>query len=221
MIEVYGRRGLQVIARHTDVLSIASFGRALEPKVANLQKAIHELKKLQVAQKELATACAAQASELHVVTLTWRTRMQSAMPGLEAEDIAIEETKLADAVLARARRLLAVLEGRDEAVPEAAEARAELEAKHSSTNAAFEALQAGRVALQDKQADLRGLALEAHKELVNLRKAVRHVLGSRHGDYQYLRIGRSRVADEPPAGTRTDDTTASTVPSEGTARSIG
>ena len=198
---MYGRRGLEVIARHGDVPSIASFARSLAPKVAGFQRSTEELKQLQVAQRVLAIDCAAQARELHVATLTWQARMQGELPGLEPDELAIVETKAADVVLARARRLIAVLEGRDEAVPDAADARTELEAKHSSTNAAFQALQAGRVAVQSMQDTLRELALVVHKELVNLRKAVKHVLGARHQDYQYLRLPRSRAAVEPPVAT--------------------
>jgi len=88
-----------------------------------------------------------------------------------------------------------------------------LEAKAASTRAAWEATQAGRAAVQDKQRELRALAAEVHQDLVKLRKTVRLVLGSRRADYKLLSIASSRTAAEHADETETE--ADSTESSEG------
>ena len=63
------------------------------------------------------------------------------------------------------------------------------------TKPAYDATQAGRVAVQAKQRELHAVAADVQKGLVKLRIVVRIALGSSHLDYQRLRIRTARVAD--------------------------
>jgi hypothetical protein len=203
VIFLYGQRGVEVIGQYPDRPAIAAFGRTLPPKVAQLQRALKDKHDLELAQRDLVQQSAAQTAELYATTLMWRARVQVELGDLDAEDMAITETQMADVVLANARFLIDVLEGRGAEGSDAAAARVELESKYSGTKAAHEAVRNGRVAMQDTQGELRALGTDVHKELVKLRKVVRAALGPKHVHAQYLRIDR-RAAAEPSVETSTE-----------------
>ena len=198
VIELHGPRAVHVVGQYPDVPEIAAFGRTLPTKVASFQQTRIELKKLEDAQKKLFTDNAAQADDLHVATLRWRTRLQVDIEaGLDPQDISITETQAGDVVLANALRLIETLDGRDAEVPEAEQARSVLESKYSSAKATWEAVQVGKAAVVNKQRELRALAAEVHQLLIRLRKTVRLVVGPDHPDYQMLRTERIRATAEP------------------------
>jgi hypothetical protein len=112
-----------------------------------------------------------------------------------------------EAILDNARQAMQAF-GRHGELAFAAQALIEIEDKHSLAKAAYDGTQAGRVALQMKQRELRAIAADVQKELVRLRTAVRIALGTSHIDYQRLRVRTARPDAELP-----DDSTSETTES--------
>ena len=217
-IDMCGPRAVIVIERYPDVLEIAAYGRTLPQKVASFQGALREVKDLEWTLKMLVIKSAAEVLELKLLIRRWMARLQLDIEGLDLADILITETRAADVWLANARHAIEMLQGRGAEVADAEQARSALEAKAASTQAAWEATQAGRAAVQNKQRELRALAVEVHQDLVKLRRTVRLVLGSNHADYKLLSMPGSRAAAEAeePSGEQQQTDATSTAPSNGT-----
>ena len=73
----------------------------------------------------------------------------------------------------------------------------ELSAQIDGTERAASAASATRVELQDKQREVRELSATFHRALISLRRAVRGTLGSKHFDYQRLRMPKAAATAEP------------------------
>jgi hypothetical protein len=220
VIDLCGPRAMQVIGRYPDVLEIAAYGQSLPHKVASFQRVLREVKDLEWTRKQLVLKSTAEVLELRLAIRRWLSRLQLDIEGLEPTDILITETNAADVWLANARHAIEMLEVRGAEVADAEQARSALMAKAESTQAAWEATQAGRAAVQNKQRELRALATDLHQDLVKLRKTVRLVLGGEHADYKLLTIANTRAAaeaaDETATATETEQTEAnSTAPSNG------
>jgi hypothetical protein len=196
-LAVLGPRAMQVIDRHKSIPVIGAYEATLGPKVARFKEVHERLTSLSVAYKQQVALSAAEIEALEAATETWSSHMQVDV-SFDSEDIAITETRSADATLGNATHVIALFRERSE-LPYAAQALSDLEAKHESAKAAYDAAQARRVAVQETQRELQTLAADVHGTLVQLRKAVRKMLGSSHFDYQRLRatVGRPTSTDPP------------------------
>jgi len=190
-----------VIERNKSISVIAAYEATLGPKVARFQLARNEVQRLVDANKKLAARSAEEVDGLDALTRGWGANLQLST-SLELEDLGITDVRTPEAILDNGRQAMQAF-GRHGELDFAAQALSEIEAKHSSAKAAYEASQAGRVALQVQQREQRAAAAEVHKELVKLRTVVRIALGTSHIDYQRLRVRNARpdseaVDDSPP-----------------------
>ena len=93
---------------------------------------------------------------------------------------------------------------------------AELESMCSSATEANDAAKAGRVAVQEKQAELQAAGADLHAQLVSLRRVFRAVLGPGHFDTLSLRTpGNRKVAAEIEADDAPDASPDPTAPPSG------
>ena len=206
ILALLGPRALQVIERHTGVPAIMAHDRTLRPAVASFGQANAELTELVFNSQELVAAREARMEALRVALRHCNAHLQHDLPDLDVSEVAITETKAAEVMFYAASNLIAMLTGREDQVPAAEQVRGMLESSLSSAQAAFEAVAASRVAIQEKQHALRALAADVHRGLVQLRSTLRAVLGRNHLDYQRLLLGRGRIASELPAEVTTDAT---------------
>jgi hypothetical protein len=184
---------MKAIDRHKSIAAIAVHEASLGPKVSRFAELNGELMELTAAHRKQVDLGNAELDALEVATRSWRANLQYDRPELGIEDIAITETRSADAMLLNAINVMTMFRK----VPElayAAEVLAELEVKHSSATEANDAAKGGRVAVQEKQAELQATAAELQAQLVSLRKVFRAVLGPSHFDTLSLRAPVNRTA---------------------------
>ena len=193
-LALLGPRAMLVIDRNKSIAAIAVYEPTLGPKVVHFAEVRSELKKLVAAYKKLAAVSAAEIAGLDAVTRVWSANLQHGT-SLGSEDILVIDTQTSEGNLDNARSVMEMYQGPDE-LPYAAQAVSEIEAKYSTAKPAYEAAQAGRVAVQLKQHELRAVAADVQKELVKLRTVVRMTLGSSHIDYQRLRLRNARPETE-------------------------
>jgi hypothetical protein len=201
-LALLGTRAMKVIDRQKSIAAIGVYERTLGPKVGHFMEARIELKKLALAYKELAAQGAAEVSGLDAEIRAWGATLRLG-PSHDFEDIGITEARTPESILDSAQTMMEMLRGRDE--PLVAEALNAIEVQYSTALPAFDAAQAGRVAVQAKQRELQAVDADVHEELVRLRKVVRRMLGWSHLDYQRLRLRIARqgtdVDDEGPPAT--------------------
>jgi len=205
-----------VVGRNKSILGIAAYEEALEPKVSQFEEVRRELQDLVVAGKKLAVQSAAEIAGLDGVTRVCGAHLQLST-SLDAEDIGITATRTPEGILDNARSVIIAL-GKHQELPIAAQALSELEAKYENAKAAYDAAQAGRVAVQVKQRELQAVAAAVQKELVKLRAFMRIALGSSHIDYQRLRMRNARASDaaeESPPETAPISTDSASAPGSG------
>ena len=195
-LALLGPRAMLVIDRNKSIAAIAVYEPTLGPKVVHFAEVRSELKKLVAAYKKLAVVSAAEIAGLDAVTRVWSANLQHGT-SLGSEDILVIDTQTSEGNLDNARSVMEMYQGPDE-LPYAAQAVSEIEAKYSTAKPAYEAAQAGRVAVQLKQHELRAVAADVQKELVKLRTVVRMTLGSSHADFQRLRLHNARPDTESP-----------------------
>ena len=155
--------------------------------------------------KKLAALSAEEVDELDAVIRGWGANLQLST-SLALEDIGIVNVRTPEAILDNGRQAMQAF-GRHGELEFAAQALSEIEAKHSTAKVAYDATQAGRVALQVQQREQRAAAADIQKELVKLRTVVRIALGTDHIDYQRLRLRNARPDSEV-----LDDSQPETVP---------
>jgi hypothetical protein len=209
-LALLGPRAMQVIDRHKSTPAIGAYEMTLGPKVGRFKEVHHELKQLVVTYKRQADLSAAAIEALEVTTRDWDAHLQ-VDTSYDSEDIAITETRTPDASLANATSVMALYREHGE-LPYAAQALSDLEEKSSNAKAAYDAQQAGRVAVQEKQRELQSIAAGVQAELVKLRRALRRLLGSSHFDYQRLRVSTARADADVPDETTPVTAEGSTSP---------
>jgi len=145
------------------------------------------------ANKKLAIEGAAQIDELDRLTRSWSAHLQLGTL-LDSEEVGITHARTPEGILDDAQSVMDTLRDHEE-LAFAAQALSEIEASYSTAKPAYDAVQAGRVAVQAKQRERQAVAADVQKELVKLRTVVRIALGTSHIDYQRLRVRNARVAD--------------------------
>ena len=204
-VALLGPRAMLVIERNKSISIIALYEATLGPKVARFKQARNEVQRLVDAYKKLAALSAEEVDELDAVTRGWGANLQLST-SLALEDIGIVNVHTPEAILDNGQQAMQAF-GRHGELDFAAQALSEIEAKHSTAKAAYDATQASRVALQVQQREQRAAAAEIQKELVKLRTVVRIALGTDHLDYQRLRVRNARPGTEV-----LDDSQPETVP---------
>ena len=194
-LALLGPRAMQVIDRHKSIATIAAYERSLGPKVGRFMEVRSELKDLVAANKTLAGQSDAEIEGLDDVTRAWGAHLMLGT-SLDSEDIGILEARTPEGVLDNGRNLVETLRKHEE-LSFTAEALSEVDQKHDQAQAAYDATQAGRVAVQVKQRELQAVAADVQKELVKLRTVARIVLGTSHVDFQRLRVRNARPVVEP------------------------
>jgi len=205
-LALLGPRAMIVIDRNRSIAAIAAYETTLGPKVSRFQEVRNELQELVATYKKLSNRSAAEIDGLDDVTRLWGGHVQL-NTSLDREDIGITDVRSPEAILDNGRQVMQTL-GKHAELSFAAQALIELEDTHSSAKAAYDATQAGRVAVQVKQRELRTVAAEVQKELVKLRSAVRIALGSTHIDFQRLRVRSTRPEAEVPDDSAPESTKA-------------
>jgi hypothetical protein len=192
-LALLGTTAMKVVDRNKSITIIAAHEQTLGPKVGHFKQVRNELKKLVATSKELAIRSAAEIVVLDAVTRGWNAHLQLGT-SLDSEEVGITNPRTPKGTLDNAEGVMDTLRDRAE-MPFAVQALSEIEAKFSSAQAAYDATQDGRSAVQLKRRELQAAAAEVQKELVKLRTVVRIALGVRSLDYQSLRLRNTRVAD--------------------------
>jgi hypothetical protein len=192
-LALLGPTAMRVIERNKSITIIAAHEQRLGPKVGHFKEVRYELKQLAATYKELASRSDAEIAGLDAVTRGWSAHLQLDT-SLDSEEVGITNTRTPKGILDNADSVMDTLRKRPE-VPFAEQALSEIEAKHSSAQAAFHATQDGRSAVQLKQRELQSVAADVQKELVKLRTVVRIALGVRSFDYQSLRLRNTRATE--------------------------
>ena len=214
-LAILGPRAMKAIDRHKSIAAIAVHEGTLGPKVARFAELNSELMELTVAHRKQVDLGKAEIDALQVTTRMWRANLQYDRPEIGVEDIAITETRSADAVLLNASNVVTMFRKVLE-LSYAAGVVAELESMCSSATEANDAAKAGRVAVQEKQAELQAAGADLHAQLVSLRRVFRAVLGSGHFDTLSLRTpGNRKVAAEIEADDAPDASPDPTAPPSG------
>jgi hypothetical protein len=196
-----------VTQHNGDKPSIAAHGPKVVPAANAVLVAIQELDQLRAKQVALLAASSEQTAVLHGVMLEWSSHLEGDLPGFEREAFT-RDANLAFDVVQTAKSLMQFVEREGVDLPYREALLTELTARIDSTSGAAESAQVARNALQEQQREVRELTVRFNTELVKLRRTVRAALGSRHFDYQRLRV-TSRAAAEPPS-----DEAPVAVPSE-------
>ncbi len=194
---------MKVVDRHKSIAAIGAYEPTLGPKVGHFREVRVELKKLVLTYQELAASSTAEVGGVDALLRAWGPTLRLG-PSHDTEDIGITDAHTPESILDSAQTVMEVLRGREE--PLAAQVLSAIEEKYAIAVPAYDATQAGRVAVQAKQRELQAAAADLHAELVKLRKVVRSTLGWSHIDYQRLRLRNARpgtddVDDESPPET--------------------
>lgn len=182
--------------RHATKASIAAHAPTLVPAANEAVSAIQDLDVLKIQQVKLLDASDEQIAVLHGVMLEWSSHLARDMRGFDLGLFTRDANHSLD-VLKKAESLKQVVEEAGVELPYQGTLLAELTARIDGANEARSSAQTARVALQEKQREVRELIVRFHKELVSLRRTVRAALGSSHIDYQRLRVPLRAAADEP------------------------
>jgi hypothetical protein len=202
---------IDVSERHAGNPAIASHAPKIVPAANEVLDALVDLEELKIDQVKLVAASSEQTAVLNGVMLKWSGALARDIEGFDIGAFARDASLTFD-VLRKAIGLERIVENKGADLPYREVLLAELTARIDGTREADTAAKAARVAVQEKQHEIRELSARFHKELVSFRRTVRGALGSKHFDYQRLRV-TGRAAAEPP-----DEETdaASEAPSEGT-----
>ena len=202
---------IDVSQRHAGNPAIASHAPKIVPAAHEVLSALIDLKELKIDQVKLVAASRVQTAVCNGVMLKWSGALARDIEGFDIGDFARDASLTFD-VLRMAIAQKQIVENKGADLPYREVLLTELTASITSASEADSSAKAARVAVQEKQQEIRELSARFHKELVSFRRTVRGALGSRHFDYQRLRV-TGRAAAEPP-----DEETdaASEVPSEGT-----
>jgi hypothetical protein len=184
---------MKVIDRHKSIDAVAAYEATLEAMVGHFRKTNIELKELVLANQVMAAQSKVAIGEVDTVLRAWGPTLRLG-PSHDSEDIGITHARTPESILDSALTVMEVLRGRPE--PLAAQVLGAIEAQYSIAVPAYDATQAGRVAVQAKQRALQAAAADLHAELVKLRKVVRSTLGWSHIDYQRMRLRNARPGPE-------------------------
>jgi hypothetical protein len=190
-----------VIQQHAAVkASIAAYAPTMVPLANEVLVAIRTLDMLKADQVALMAASKRETNELHGVMLEWSGHLGRDLEGFDLASFSRDATLTFD-VGAKASSLKQLVEQKGAHLHYREALLTELTARIDSANEAQTGSQAARVALQEKQREVRELMAAFYKELIALRRTVRAALGSSHFDSQRLRAtGRARVEEPPGEG---------------------
>ncbi len=177
------------------------------PMANDVLAAIQQLDTLKTDQVALIGRSEEQTAVLNDLLLSWSGRLVRDVEGFDIGAYTRNASLTFD-VVQKANSLKQLVEQKGAELPYREALLTELTARIDSASSAEDAAHGARVALQEKQREVRELVASFHKELVSLRRTVRAVLGSSHFDYQRLRVP-DRAAAEPPS-----DEASETKPSE-------
>jgi hypothetical protein len=205
---------IDVSQRHADNPAIASHAPKIVPAANEVLSALVDLEELKIDQVKLVARSSAQTAVLNGVMLEWSGVLARDIEGFDIGAFARDASLTFD-VLRKAIGLRQIVENKGADLPYREVLLTELSARIDSTSEADTAAKAARVAVQQKQQEIRESSARFHKELVSFRRTLRGALGSRHFDYQRLRVTK-RAAEPPDQETEAPETAPSEVPSEGT-----
>jgi hypothetical protein len=188
---------LQVMQRHGDKPMIAAHAAKLVPVANEVLNAINDLDRLKGTQVALLAKSNEQTAQLHGLMLGWSGLLDHDHPGFELGTFVRRPNQTFD-VVQKATSLMRFVEQEGADLPYQEALLTELNARIESADGAAESASAARVALQERQREVRELAATLQKGLVSLRRAVRAMLGASHYDYQRLRASGRSAAAEPP-----------------------
>jgi hypothetical protein len=180
--------------------------------------ALQDLDLLGGKQKALLALSDEQTALLHGLMLRWSGSLARDLAGFDLGAYTRDPDLTFD-VVQKALSLKLYVQDEGGALPYREALLAELHARIESADTAAKASYGARVALQEKQREVRELTATFHRELVSLRRSVRATLGSSHLDYQRLRVTGKAATVEPPSDepqttqpSTTETETASAVP---------
>jgi hypothetical protein len=195
-----GPASVNVIQRNAGKPAIAAYAPRLVPVVDEVLTAIRSLTKLKADQVALMAKSDEQTAVLNGAMLGWSAHLVRDIEGFDLGAFTRDASLTFD-VVHKALGLLQLIEEKDAALPYREALRTELTARIDGANGAESSAVAARVALQEKQREVRELTARFQRELVSLRRTVRAVLWSSHIDYQRLRMPVRATAAEPPSDT--------------------
>jgi hypothetical protein len=184
-----------VVRRHSDNPVIAAVGETLLPAAELFVTAHTALEVARTTQTALVAESAAATEALDRTLSAWLGPLGRDVPGFDATAYG-QNPEVTLEVIADGRRLLEVVQAHESSLTYAEQLVQALRSAIEVAEAAHTRAQDARIELQRKQAEVRKLAVALQRHLIALRRAVRVELGSRHHDYQRLRVSRGR-ADAP------------------------
>ena len=196
-----------VVQRNAGKPAIAAYIPTMVPMASDVLAAIQDLDTLKTDQVALIGRSDEQTAVLNGLLLGWSGRLVRDVEGFDIGAYT-RNANLTFDVVQKAKSLKQLVEQKGAELPYREALLTELTARIDSASSADDAAHAARVALQEKQREVRELVASFYQELVSLRRTVRAVLGSSHFDYQKLRVPE-RAAAEP-----TSDEASETKPSE-------
>jgi hypothetical protein len=197
-------RAARVLDKNADKdPALAALGVSLEPTIATFER-VYDAHKVRVSRRASMTASArATVRRLEHAVGIWLV--------LVASDLGVDParfrapTGVPDDVIALASQLVRLLEehmaGNESPTPAAAQAIADLAPRIAEARAQWVEARKAMTELQEEAQQVRNAAQELHAGLVVLRRVLRRVIGSRHLDYQTLRVERSREDGEDTVAT--------------------
>jgi hypothetical protein len=183
-----------VVQRNAGKPALAAYIPTMVPMANGVLAAIQDLDMLKTDQVALIGRSDAQTAVLNDVLLVWSGRLVRDVEGFDIGAYTRNASLTFD-VVQKANSLKQLVEQKGAELPYRETLVAELTARIDSARVAEDAAHGARVALQEKQRQVRELVASFHKELVSLRRTVRAVLGSSHFDYQRLRVPDRAVAE--------------------------
>jgi hypothetical protein len=187
---------VDVMQRNAGQPEFAAHATTMVPAANAVLVAIQDLALLKGEQVKLLAMSVEQTGRLHGLLLRWSGVLGHDIEGFDPGAFVRDPDQTFDVVL-KATTFKRYVEQNGAGLPYQAALLTELTARLDSTDWAARSAYTGRVALQEKQREVRELSATFYKELVSLRRTVRAVLGSTHVDHQRLRMP-SRAAEEPP-----------------------
>jgi hypothetical protein len=188
---------IAVTERHAGKPAVASHASKIVPAANGVLTALQELEQLKIDQVKLVGASKQQIAALNGVMLDWSGPLERDIEGFDS-GVFTRDVKLLFDVLQKAIVLKQTVEQQGVDLPYRELLLTELSARIDGASGTDESAQTARVAVQEKQREVRELSARFHKELVSFRRTLRAALGSSHIDYQRLRVMSRSPAEPPP-----------------------
>jgi hypothetical protein len=202
---------LDVMQRNAGKPELATHTRTMVPAANGVLVAIQDLGMLKGQQVKLLAASAGQTAQLHALMLRWSGPLAHDIEGFDPGAFERRADQTFD-VAHKATLLKRYVEENGAGLPYQGALLTELTARIEGADESARSAYTARVAVQEKQGQVRELSATFYKELVSLRRTVRWTLGTSHIDNQRLRSRPGKVAAEPPSE---EPDAASTAPSNG------